>query len=378
VSLAPLVSALRYRFYLHDHYAERLRGLARPAETIEDAIRKVGQQLQTSKTPEHDARALTTRINTETRSAFDGAIAGWENDIAIALGDLGRQNDFAATATNLTAQLQGIDRGYKRRPPNPDSPDQWFDLFDIQIAHLSTLAEIQAKLAALPRRALTPDAVALPRRSRWPLLAGIAALVLIAGGAAAFFLASDHGDTRVASTSQATSPAITTPQQPVAPKSADRAPGNAADPAVVPDDMKPKVVRTISIPVTPADDEPRTPAGSPASPAAPVAPASPAAPVQQQAADTPAAPVAPPPAAPLECKAGATVDVAADGAYMSDRPGGGLIIVKLSPNEKVMLKRIVEGPNGFRVLDVESAKRKVRGYIGEADAKKPAGGFPCS
>ena len=45
MTLAPLVSALRYRFYLHDHYGREALGIERPAESIEDAIRKIGADL---------------------------------------------------------------------------------------------------------------------------------------------------------------------------------------------------------------------------------------------------------------------------------------------------------------------------------------------
>ncbi len=345
----------------------------RPAETIEDAIRKVGQVLQASRTPELDARGMTTRINTETRSGFDGVIAGWENDIALALGELGRQRDFAATATNLTAQLQGIDRGYKRRPPDPENPDSWFDHFDLQIGHLAQLSDIQGKLDALPRRAFAGDVPVLPpSRRRWTMIAAVLLLVLLAGGVGAWFVTRDHGETKVATPSAAPAaqpapaPVAVTPPSP--PKSDDKLPVQG-ETAAAAEELKPKVVRTITIPVQPPPEEPQAPAGTPPAAAAPA-----------QAAPATAAPAQPAVAAadapPLECK-NATAEIGPDGATMSDRPGSGLFMAKLAAKEKVTLRRIVVGPGGFKFLDIEAPKRKMRGYIVEAEAKKPPGGFPC-
>ncbi len=327
MTLAPLVSALRYRFYLHDHYGREALGLERPAETIEDAIRKIGAELQTSKTPDIDARSYTVRLNTQTRSGFDTTITRWENEISLGLSALSAHPAFSNAVSDIDARLQAVDRGYKRKTPNPDVPDEWFDHFDLQIAHLATLAGIDADLSQLQESAAPKEV----KKGPLPWIIAAALIVVIAGGGYGLFRLLTRGEEPVASAP----PVLPAVQQP-----APAAPAPAA--ATPPVDDSPRVVRTVPVEV-------------PAVPATPTAPATPIDPACRNFG----------------------LEVVGDGAYLADEPGGGKALAKLDPAEKLLLRRVVSGPAGRRIVEVDVPGRALRGFLGEADIRLPIMQWTC-
>ena len=328
MTLAPLVSALRYRFYLHDHYGREALGIERPAETIEEAIRKIGAELQLSKTPDIDARSYTVRLNTQTRSGFDTTITRWENEISLALATLSTSPEFSTAVSDIDARLQAVDRGYKRKTPNPDVADEWFDHFDLQIAHLAALTSIDADLRQLQVAAVPKES----KKSYLPFLIAAALVLVIAGGGYGLFRLLSRNDAAVSAPSL---PPVA--QQPAVPAT-PAAPTAATPPA----DDSPRVVRTVPVDV----------------PAAPVA-----APVQSAQIDP-------------ACR-NFGLEVVSDGAYLADEPGGGRALAKLDPAEKLVLRRVVAGPAGRRIVEVEVPGRALRGYLGEADVRLPIMQWTC-
>jgi hypothetical protein len=148
VDVAPLVSAFRYRFHVLDAYGARMGGLARPAGTIEEALRRAAADLKQAADPPGELKRLAVQINSETRTALRDVIARAENDLAIAITRYGTEIGAPPTGPHieLRASLDGLDRSYRANDPAPDDFDGWYDLLDAQIAHLAALTALEKEL----------------------------------------------------------------------------------------------------------------------------------------------------------------------------------------------------------------------------------------
>lgn len=221
MDVAPLVSAYRYRFHVLDAYGARMGGLARPAGTIEEALRKAAADLKQSRDPEGELKRLAHRINSETRTALRDLIARAENDLAIAITRFGTEIGAPPTGPHieLRTALDGLDRSYRASDPAPDDFDGWYDQLDAQIAHLAALIGLEKELEAVRGGATLKVPDSSPRRLRWFLVA------LVAAAAAALAIA-----------------ALTTLNLPT---------GNTAAPQPQAGPEAPRMVRTVPITVDP-------------------------------------------------------------------------------------------------------------------------------
>jgi hypothetical protein len=314
VDVAPLVSAYRYRFHVLDAYGARLGGLARPATTIEEALRQAAADLKLVADPPAQLKRLAHRINAETRTALRDVIARAENDLAIAITRFG--TDIGAPPTgphiDLRATLDGLDRAYRAFDPAPDDFDGWYDQLDAQIAHLAALLQLEKDLdvARGGSSIRVPDRS--PNRLRWVLV------VLAVAAVAALGVA---GVTTFMSRS---------PDSPSAPEQQLAGP------------EQPRRVRTVPITVAP----------TPSVDAPPV-------PVPQAAI-----------CRTFEMEAGP------EGASLLDAPLGGQPVARLTPGEKVNLRQVVElGP--ARLVEVEVPARNTRGFIAERELRLPVMAWTC-
>jgi hypothetical protein len=186
VDVAPLVSAFRYRYHVLDAYGTRLGGLARPAASIEEALRKAAADLKLTADPPSELRRRAAEINSETRSALRDAIARAENDLAIAITRYG--TDIGAPDVGphieMRTTLDGIDRSYRTMDPEPHDFDGWYDQLDAQIGHLAALEALEKELEATrtggQKQGKLPDD-ASAGRLKWFLVAMVLAAVTALG-----------------------------------------------------------------------------------------------------------------------------------------------------------------------------------------------------
>lgn len=314
MDVAPLVSAYRYRFHVLDAYGARLGGLARPATTIEEALRQAAAELKLVADPPAQLKRLAHRINAETRAALRDVIARAENDLAIAITRFG--TDIGAPPTgphiDLRATLDGLDRAYRAFDPAPDDFDGWYDQLDAQIAHLAALLQLEKDLdvARGGSSIRVPDRS--PNRLRWVLV------VLTVAAVAALGVA---GLTTFMNRS---------PDSPSAPEQQIAGP------------EQPRRVRTVPITVAP------TPS-----------------------VDTP--PVQAPPA--TVCRT-FELEAGPEGASLLDALLGGQPVARLTAGEKVNLRQVVElGP--ARLIEVEVPARNTRGFIAERELRLPVMAWTC-
>ena len=189
VDVAPLVSAYRYRYHVLDNYGARVGGLARPAQTIEEALRLAAAELKATADPPAELKRLAYETNVETRAALRDVIARAENDLAIAITRYGTEIGAPPTGAHidLRASLDGLDRSYRAREPAPDDFEGWYDHLDAQIAHLAALGALERDLETL--RGMPAVAVKVPDgspgRLKW-LLAALVVAAMAALGVAVF------------------------------------------------------------------------------------------------------------------------------------------------------------------------------------------------
>ncbi len=314
MDVAPLVSAYRYRFHVLDAYGARLGGLARPATTIEEALRQAAAELKLVADPPAQLKRLAHRVNAETRAALRDVIARAENDLAIAITRFG--TDIGAPPTgphiDLRATLDGLDRAYRAFDPAPDDFDGWYDQLDAQIAHLAALLQLEKDLDAARGGSSIRVPDRSPNRLRWVLV------VLAVAAVAALGVA---GLTTFMSRS---------PDSPSAPEQQLAGP------------EQPRRVRTVPITVTP----------TPLVDAPPV-------PVPQSTV----------------CRS-FTIEAGPEGASLLDAPLGGQQVARLTPGEKVNLRQVVElGP--ARLVEVEVPARNTRGFIAEREVRLPVMAWTC-
>ncbi len=183
MDVAPLVSAYRYRFHVLDAYGGRMGGLARPAGTIEEALKRAAADLKQTANPPFELRRLATQVNNETRTALRDLIARIENDLAIAITKYG--TDIGAPPTgahiDLRTTLDGIDRSYRASDPAPDDFDGWYDQLDAQIAHLASLLALEKELETVRGGGSVKVPNNSPKRLRWFLVALVAAALAALG-----------------------------------------------------------------------------------------------------------------------------------------------------------------------------------------------------
>jgi hypothetical protein len=313
LDVAPLVSAYRYRFHVLDAYGARTGGLARPATTIEEALRQAAAELKLVADPPGQLKRLAHRINAETRAALRDVIARAENDLAIAITRFG--TDIGAPPTgphiDLRATLDGLDRSYRAFDPAPDDFDGWYDQLDAQIAHLAALLQLEKDLEAARggTSIRVPDRG--PNRLRWVLVV-LAVAAIAALGVAGLTTFMRPGDSPSAPDQQ-----IAGPEQP-------------------------RRVRTVPITVapTPSVDAPPVP--------------------------TPQAAV---------CRT-FELEVGPEGANLVDAPLGGQPVARLPAGEKVRLRQVVElGP--ARLVEVEVPARNARGFIADRELRLPVMAWTC-
>lgn len=317
MDVAPLVSAYRYRFHVLDAHGARVGGLARPAATIEEALRKAAAELKLVADPPTALKTLAARTNQETRNALRDAIARAENDLAIAITRFGTEIGAPAVGPHieLRATLDGLDRSYRAADPEPFDFDGWFDYLDAQIAHMVALTNIEKDLDAARRAGVAPLKVpdSSPPRLRW-VLAALGGAAVVALGIAA--LLAFHGG------------------------------GDPARPTAQPGAETPRVVRTVPITLPPTDQQPVA-----------------AAPSQQPAAVQP------------QCRT-FEIEVAGEGADLIDAPVGGQPVARLQPGEKLVLRQVIDfGPD--RLIEVEVPARSTRGFVNERQARLPVMTWTC-
>ncbi|WP_439575134.1 hypothetical protein [Phreatobacter sp.] len=320
MDVSPLVSAYRYRFHVLDAHGARVGGLARPAATIEEALKRAAADLKLVNDPPNALKALASRTNQETRNALRDVIARAENDLAIAITRFGTEIGAPAIGPHieLRATLDGLDRSYRAAEPGPFDFEGWFDYLDAQIAHLTALSDIEKDLDAARRGGVAPLQVpdSSPRRLRWVLVALAGSAVVALGIAAMLTL---------------------------------NGPGDATRSTAQPGPETPRVVRTVPITVPPLEQQPAAPA--------------PAAPPQQQAAVQPG------------CRT-FEIEVGGEGADLIDAPVGGQPVVRLEPGEKLVLRQVIDfGPN--RLVEVEVPGRSARGFVNEREARLPVMTWTC-
>ncbi|QCK84868.1 hypothetical protein E8L99_03240 [Phreatobacter aquaticus] len=185
MDVAPLVSAFRYRYHVLDAYGTRLGGLARPAASIEEALRKAAADLKLTADPPSELRRRAAEINSETRSALRDAIARAENDLAIAITRYG--TDIGAPDVGphieMRTTLDGIDRSYRAMDPEPHDFDGWYDQLDAQIGHMASLETLERELETTrnggQKAVKLPDAS--PGRLKWFLVAMVLAALAALG-----------------------------------------------------------------------------------------------------------------------------------------------------------------------------------------------------
>ncbi len=179
MDVAPLVSAFRYRYHVLDAYGSRLGGLARPAATIEEALRKSAADLKLTADPPSELKRRAAAINAETRTALRDAIARAENDLAIAITRYG--TDIGAPAVgphiDMRTTLDGLDRSYRAMDPEPFDFDGWYDQLDAQIGHLASLEALEGELETFRNGGQKPVKLpdASPGRLKWFLVAMVLA-----------------------------------------------------------------------------------------------------------------------------------------------------------------------------------------------------------
>ena len=180
MDVAPLVSAYRYRYHVLDNYGARVGGLARPAPTIEDALRQAAAELKVTADPPAELKRRAYETNAETRAALRDVIARAENDLAIAITRYGTELGAPPTGPHidLRASLDGLDRSYRGREPAPDDFDGWYDHLDAQISHLAALGALERDLETL--RGMPAAVVKVPDSSPGRLKWFLAALVVAA------------------------------------------------------------------------------------------------------------------------------------------------------------------------------------------------------
>ena len=184
MDVAPLVSAYRYRFHVLDAYGARMGGLARPAGTIEEALRRAAADLKQMADPPSELKRLATHINGETRTALRDVIARAENDLAIAITRFGTEIGAPPTGPHieLRTTLDGLDRSYRASDPAPEDFDGWYDQLDAQIAHLAALLSLEKELEIARgggRPVKVPDSS--PGRLKWFLVALVIAAMVALG-----------------------------------------------------------------------------------------------------------------------------------------------------------------------------------------------------
>lgn len=316
MDVAPLVSAYRYRFHVLDAYGARMGGLARPAGTIEEALRRAAADLKQTGDPPAELKRLAGQINGETRTALRDVIARAENDLAIAITRYG--TDIGAPPTgphiDLRTTLDGLDRSYRATDPAPDDFDGWYDQLDAQIAHLAALLALEKELDHARGGGATslrvPDSS--PKRLRWFLVALVVAAIAALGFAA-----------------------LTTLNLPSLPGLPSGTNSAAPQPQAGPE--TPRMVRTVPITV----EAPPPPQQAPAS----------------------------------ACRT-LELEVAVGGASLLDAPLGGQPIVRLEAGEKLVLKQVLAlGDN--RLVEVDVPARSAHGFITEREARLPVMTWNC-
>lgn len=315
MDVAPLVSAYRYRFHVLDAYGSRMGGLARPAGTIEEALKTAAAELKRRPDAPAELKRMASAINAETRAALRDIIARIENDLAIAISRFG--TDIGAPPTgphiDLRATLDGLDRSYRATDPAPEDFDGWYDQLDAQIAHLAALLTLEKELETARGQTApvrVPDSS--PGRLRWLLVALVVAALTALGIA-------------MLTTFNFTRPG-----------------GNVAQPLPQSGPEAPRMVRTVPITVT--DTPP------------PEAPA-------------------PRPVTGGMCRS-FDLEVAASGATLLDAPMGGQPVVRLEAGEKMVLKQVLEMSDG-RLVEVEVPGRGARGFVVEREARLPVMVWNC-
>jgi hypothetical protein len=322
VDVAPLVSAYRYRFHVLDAYGGRMGGLARPAGTIEEALKRAAGELKQTANPPVELKRLATQTNAETRTALRDVIARIENDLAIAITKYG--TDIGAPPTGphieMRTTLDGIDRSYRASDPAPDDFDGWYDQLDAQIGHLASLLALEKELDAARGgggSVRVPDNS--PKRLRWFLVALVVATLAALGiaGLTTFRLPGGGSGS-------------TTASAPPPPAGAE----------------SPRMVRTVPITVaTPAAQEATTPAPATAA------------------------------AAGAQCRI-FELEVGAGGANLLDAPLGGQPVVRLEPGEKLVLKQVL-ALGDTRLVEVDVPARLARGFVAENEARLPVMTWTC-
>lgn len=314
MDVAPLVSAYRYRFHVLEAYGTRMGGLARPAGTIEEALKTAAAELKRRPDAPAELKRMASAINAETRAALRDVIARIENDLAIAISRFG--TDIGAPATgphiDLRATLDGLDRSYRATDPAPEDFDGWYDQLDAQIAHLAALLTLEKELETARGSASLRVPESSPGRLRWLLVA----LVLAALTALGIAMLTTFNFSRPGSNTAQTLPQ-TGPEAP-------------------------RMVRTVPITVT----------------------------------DPPPAEAPPPRAATGGTCRTLELEVAAGGASLVDAPMGGQPVVRLEPGEKVVLKQVLEMSDG-RLIEVDVPGRGAHGFIAEREARLPVMTWNC-
>ncbi len=319
MDVAPLVSAYRYRFHVLDAYGGRMGGLARPAGTIEEALKRAAGELKQTANPPLELKRLATQTNAETRTALRDVIARIENDLAIAITKYG--TDIGAPPTGphieMRTTLDGIDRSYRASDPAPDDFDGWYDQLDAQIGHLASLIALEKELdtARGGGSVRLPDNS--PKRLRWFLVALVVA-ALTALGIAGLTTFRFPGGGSAGTTASAPPP-----------------PAEGAE--------TPRMVRTVPITVT-------TPPSQEAAPAAAAA-------------------------AGAQCRT-FELEVAAGGANLLDAPLGGQPVVRLEAGEKLVLKQVL-ALGDIRLVEVDVPARLARGFVAENEARLPVMTWSC-
>lgn len=318
MDVAPLVSAYRYRFHVLDAYGGRMGGLARPAGTIEEALKRAAGELKQTANPPLELKRLATQTNAETRTALRDVIARIENDLAIAITKYG--TDIGAPPTGphieMRTTLDGIDRSYRASDPAPDDFDGWYDQLDAQIGHLASLLALEKELEVVRGGGSVQVPDSSPKRLRWFLVAlVVAALAALGIAGLTTFRPSGGGGGPTA----AAPPAATGPESP-------------------------RMVRTVPITVT-------TPPAQEATPAPTAA------------------------AAGSQCRT-FELEVAAGGASLLDAPLGGQPVVRLEAGEKLVLKQVV-ALGDQRLVEVDVPARLARGFVAESEARLPVMTWTC-
>jgi len=320
VDVAPLVSAYRYRFHVLDAYGGRMGGLARPAGTIEEALKRAAGELKQTANPPLELRRLATQTNAETRTALRDVIARIENDLAIAITKYG--TDIGAPPTGphieMRTTLDGIDRSYRASDPAPDDFDGWYDQLDAQIAHLASLLGLEKELETVRGGGSVRLPDNSPKRLRWFLVALVVAAVAALGIAGLTTFRWPAGGGGGSATTSAPPPAATGTESP-------------------------RMVRTVPITVT--------------------------TPPTQEGAAAPAA------AAGAQCRT-FELEVAAGGANLLDAPLGGQPVVRLEAGEKLVLKQVL-ALGDSRLVEVDVPARLARGFVAENEARLPVMTWNC-